>query len=235
MVFRGRVNALAGCHGGFSTWAQLKARACATSCPRLQLRGMPATGGGPAQAFAVTLRMSLTESAVHSECRVPRLCVRTSRQTLSALCFYQQCAHLQSGFIRGPAERRVLTPAALAARQTFSLTLCPYDRAECRDRLMTLTYMADPSTTVALGFRSMPFWEDVPIQDGAVDVTRAREALAGVSVVTGVDGGGGGAVERTLLDFNTLYGTYPDALPGGSLVRPRLPHIDVNAGCLTTR
>ena len=126
---------------------------------------------------------------------------------------------MQSGFIRGTAERAVLTPATLATPATFTLTLCPYDRSECRGRLMALSYMPQSSNTLVLGFRSMPFWEDLPVTSGgAVDARRARENLGGVSAVLGADPGGGRAVERTLLDFNTLYGTWPEALPGGALV-----------------
>ena len=41
---------------------------------------------------------------------------------------------------------------------------------------------------------------------------------AGVSVITGEDRGASRATERTLLDFNTLTATFPDALPSGPAV-----------------
>lgn len=42
-----------------------------------------------------------------------------------------------------------------------------------------------------------------------------------MSVITGEARGAGRATERTLLDFNTLTATFPDALPAGPAVRAR--------------
>lgn len=85
---------------------------------------------------------------------------------------------VQAGFISGQ-ERRTLSAADLATASTTTFLLCPYDRAECRGRLMALTYLPAAGVTAVLGFRSMPFWQDLPISDGSVDVARARENLAG--------------------------------------------------------
>jgi hypothetical protein len=125
---------------------------------------------------------------------------------------------VQAGFIRGHSEREVLLPSVLAAPSSRTFTLCPYDRAECRGALMALSFKTSANDTVVLGYRSMPFWQDVPVDGGRVLVEHARENLAGVSVIYGVATEGQELV-RSLLDFNTQFATFPDSLPGHQLVR----------------
>ena len=129
---------------------------------------------------------------------------------------------LQAGFIRGE-ERRVLSRSDLAQEKTIELVFCPYDRAECKDQMMALTMRVSESTTLVLGFRSMPFWPDLSLGEadkaGTVDDAGTRENLSGISVVFVRDALSMQFTDRALLNFNSLFSTFPDGMQSGPNVR----------------
>jgi hypothetical protein len=130
---------------------------------------------------------------------------------------YSVWARVQSGFIRGSAERKILWREDLDNANTQTVELCPFDRAECRGSLMAVSFQTQDNGTVLFGWRSVPFWQDLPFTAGTLDTRRSRENVAGLSVVYGQHRGPQQPI-RTLLDFNTLFSTFPDALPKAALV-----------------
>jgi hypothetical protein len=56
---------------------------------------------------------------------------------------------MQAGFIRGQ-ERRLITQEELQQPGTIDLLLCPFDRAECRGRLMALTLQDGNENTLVM-------------------------------------------------------------------------------------
>jgi hypothetical protein len=70
-----------------------------------------------------------------------------------------------------------------------------------------------------MGYRSMPFWPDIEIDGAQVDPSVARDNLDGLSVIYAIKDGSR-FLDRALLDFNELYGTFPEALPKENMVLP---------------
>ena len=218
---------MACCHGDYSVWARVKVR-----CAR-RVRHASASHRQLARSESHFARFVSASCIVRYTCSLS--CVKTahllacarSDQFIAAIrdqskltehTKLRTCCCRQASFA-APMSAASCPPPTSRHQSTTMLTLCPYDRAECRGKLMAVSFAPEAGTTVVLGFRSMPFWQDLPVQEGAVDAARARENLGGLSVVTGVDRGTGRAFDRTLLDFNTLYGTWPNALPTSEYVR----------------
>lgn len=152
----------------------------------------------------------------------------TDETDIMACCHgdYSVYAKLEAGFIRGRKERAMLSKSDLAARQSVEYELCPYDRAECRGMLMALTMRPSDDTTLTVGNRSMPFWPDLEIEgldrSGQVVTRNVRDNLAGLSIIKtklrGTNQDGNTFYDRSLLNFNSLFGTFPEGLQRASQV-----------------
>jgi hypothetical protein len=126
---------------------------------------------------------------------------------------------VQAGFIRGSVERRLISQQELSQPGMVDVTLCPFDRAECRDHLMAISLQDGSGNTLVMGYRSVSYYPDVEIDDAAVDAAGTRDNVDGLSVIYATKDGTR-FLDRALLDFNQLFGDFPDALPKATMVCP---------------
>ncbi|GMH43936.1 hypothetical protein BSKO_11870 [Bryopsis sp. KO-2023] len=118
-------------------------------------------------------------------------------------------------------------------------TLWPFDRVESRGKNMAVTMRLSDDKALAFGFRSAPYYQDVKIgrwpRDRAADVVASedmRHNIQGLSVGYSYRyNKRGNAVWsiRGLLDFNLLFGEWPDSIPSGPNRFPGEPAYDAFA------
>lgn len=67
---------------------------------------------------------------------------------------------IEVGWVKG-RERLHVPTSKLKTRSVVRVQLWPFDRAESRGRLKGITLRPSPSTSLVIGYRSVPFWQDV--------------------------------------------------------------------------
>eukprot|EP00892_Ulva_mutabilis_P002899 jgi/Ulvmu1/1260/UM109_0058.1 len=148
----------------------------------------------------------------------------TDETDAMACCYgdYSIFAKLKAGYVQGLRERTVIDRGQLRFQQRQTISLCPYDRPECRGEMMAVSIAMPSGATVVLGYRSMPFWPDIKVAWHKTVPHRMRGNLSGLSIVI-VLNQGGRMSDRALLDFNILFRTFPDGLPPTQMDPPRHP------------